>query len=57
MVRQTDTARNGGPTLAATYQNLTGQTDGFQRFSDLLAANFPPGAGPYGLTNDNPFPL
>jgi hypothetical protein len=49
--------QNGGPTLAATYQNLTGQTDGFQRFSDLLAANFPPGAGPYGLTNDNPFPL
>jgi len=49
--------QGGGATLAATYQNLTGQNDGFQRFSDLLAANFPPGAGPYGLANDNPFPL
>lgn len=47
----------GGATLAETYQNLTGQNDGFQRFSDLLAANFPPDSGPYGLTNDNPFPL
>jgi hypothetical protein len=49
--------QGGGATLADTYQNLTGRTDGFQVFSDLLAANFPPGSGPYGLTNDNPFPL
>jgi hypothetical protein len=44
------------PTLAQTYTNLTGQTDGFARFSTQLAARFPIGT-PSGVTGDNPFPL
>jgi hypothetical protein len=44
------------PTLAQTYQNLTGKNDGFDQFSALLKANFPSGS-PSGLTTDNPFPL
>ena len=44
------------PTLAQTYQNLTGKNDGFDQFSALLQANFPLGS-PSGLTSDNPFPL
>ena len=35
---------------------MTGRTDGFQRFSAVLAQRFPVGQ-PSGLTNDNPFPL
>jgi hypothetical protein len=49
--------QNGGATLAETYQNLTGQADGFQRFSDLLAGRYPPDQGPFVLADDNPFPL
>lgn len=45
----------GAPTLAGTYQNLTGQTDGFAQFSNLLAAYFP--NNPSGVTSDNVFPL
>jgi hypothetical protein len=46
----------GGPTLAATYQNLTGRTDALAQFTGLLNRHFPAGT-PCGLTNDNPFPL
>ncbi len=45
-----------GPTLAQTYERLTGLTDGFARFSAVLAEHFPPGS-PSQLTTDNPFPL
>jgi hypothetical protein len=46
----------GGATLEATYQSLTGQSDGWTPFSNLLAQYFPVGQ-PSGLTTDNPFPL
>lgn len=46
----------GAPTLGQTYTNLTGATDGLQRFQTLLARAYPIGT-PSGLTNDNPFPL
>ena len=44
------------PSLGETYTKLTGQSDGFQLFSTLLAQHFPKGR-PSGLTTDNPFPL
>ncbi len=44
------------PTLGQTYANLQGAGDGFQKFSDLMEANFPAGS-PSGVTTDNPFPL
>src|SRR5438445_212035 len=46
----------GAPTLAQTYANLTGRTDGLARFKDLLQAHFPEGS-PSGVTSDNVFPL
>jgi hypothetical protein len=46
----------GGPTLAKTYTNLTGQADGWTPFRQQLDANFPLGT-PSGLTTDNPYPL
>jgi hypothetical protein len=46
----------GGATLEATYQKLTGKTNGIAPFKDLLQNSFPVGA-PSNLTNDNPFPL
>jgi len=46
----------GAPTLAGTYQNLTGQNNGFDQFMALINQKFPPGT-PSGLTKDNPFPL
>jgi hypothetical protein len=46
----------GGPTLAETYQNLTGKTDGYTTFKALIDQKFPPGH-PSNLTVDNPFPL
>jgi hypothetical protein len=46
----------GTPTLAGTYQNLTGKNDGFAKFKALIDQKFPPGQ-PSGLTTDNPFPL
>jgi Tachylectin len=46
----------GGPTLESTYEQLTGRTDGYKRFTDLLQKYFPVGT-PSGLTTDNPFPL
>jgi hypothetical protein len=46
----------GGPTLAKTYQNLTGQNDGFAKFMAVINKRFPSGQ-PSNLTTDNPFPL
>ena len=46
----------GASTLAKTYQNLTSQNNGFDRFMALVNEKFPPGT-PSGLTKDNPFPL
>jgi hypothetical protein len=44
------------PTLGRTYMKLTGKSDGFEQFSALLAAHFPPGI-PSRLASDNPFPF
>jgi len=46
----------GDSTLAKTYQNLTGQTDGYALFMALMDRTYPRGT-PSGLTTDNPFPL
>jgi len=46
----------GGKTLAQTYTALTGATDGFVQFTNLLQEFFPVGK-PSGVTNDDPFPL
>jgi hypothetical protein len=46
----------GASTLAQTYQNLTGQTDGYPLFMALMDRTYPRGT-PSGLTTDNPFPL
>ena len=46
----------GNSTLAKTYQNLTGQTDGYALFMALMDLTYPRGT-PSGLTTDNPFPL
>jgi hypothetical protein len=46
----------GTPTLAGTYQNLTGKNDGFAQFKAVIDQKFPPGK-PSHLTTDNPFPL
>jgi hypothetical protein len=45
-----------GATLAQTYRGVTNRSDGFARFSNLIAEHFPPGSSG-GLTTDNPFPL
>jgi hypothetical protein len=45
-----------GATLADTHRNLSGRSDGWQQFSALMTAKFPPGQ-PSAVTNDNPFPL
>lgn len=46
----------GGATLAETYQNLTGSTDGWAAFSQLMNTYFPFGVG-YAPQTDNLFPL
>jgi len=46
----------GDDTLAKTYRNLTGQTDGWSSFSDLMNTHFPFGRN-YSPTTDNLFPL
>jgi hypothetical protein len=46
----------GAPTLAGTYQNLTGKNDGYAKFKALIDQKFPPGQ-PSNVTTDNPFPL
>jgi hypothetical protein len=43
-------------TLAQTYTNLTGQSDGWARFLSQLAVCYPMGAAS-GLVTDNPYPL
>ncbi|WP_406460070.1 hypothetical protein OH768_35700 [Streptomyces sp. NBC_01622] len=48
--------QKGGPTLADTYRNLTGKTDAFGPFKQLMDTFFPPGPA-CGLLTDNPFPL
>jgi hypothetical protein len=42
--------QNGGPSLADTYENLTGRNDAYERFMDDLQA-----ATHNGVTSDNPF--
>jgi hypothetical protein len=44
------------PTLAKTYQKLTGKKTAFGQFKALLDRHFPPGQ-PSNLITDNPFPL
>jgi hypothetical protein len=51
-----DVIAAGGPTLAQTYANLTGLTDGFARFKALIQQHYPEGSIS-GVTKDNPFPL
>jgi hypothetical protein len=46
----------GAPTLGRTYTNLTGKTDGFNRFKALIDSQFPAGRHS-GMVTDNPFPL
>ena len=46
----------GASTLSGTYTKLTGQSDGWTRFSTQLAARYPVGT-PSGLADDNSFPL
>jgi len=46
----------GAQTLAKTYKNLTGRTDGLERLKTLLQYHFPEGQ-PSGVTSDNVFPL
>jgi len=49
--------QNGGPTLAETYQNLTGNNDDpFPAFADLLNTKFPAGQQA-NWPDDNPFPI
>jgi hypothetical protein len=47
---------SGGPTLAQTYQSITGKSDGWQSFRQLLDAHFPVGQ-PANVSTDNVFPL
>lgn len=46
----------GAPTLAQTFQALTGRPNGWQSFRQLLDAHFPLGT-PSNVTSDNVFPL
>lgn len=46
----------GAATLGQTYTKLTGQTDGFEKFSALLQSVYPISI-PSGLSTDKPFPL
>jgi hypothetical protein len=47
---------HGHPTLAATYHALQNRNDGWEQFSTLLAAHYPPGHRSHVAT-DNVFPL
>lgn len=47
---------HGRPTLAATYLALENTDDGWEQFSTLLAAHYPPGKYAHVVT-DNVFPL
>ncbi len=50
----TDIVASGGPTLAATYRNLTGKSTAWQDFQSVISAHFPAGKN-YSLKTDNPF--
>jgi hypothetical protein len=57
-----DIITKAGTTLGETYQNLTGRTDGWTSFNDLLNVYFPPVDllnifTIYNPINDNLFPL
>lgn len=52
----TEIIASGAATLAQTYQNLTGKSDGWATFKSLIDAKFPEDR-PSGVTTDNPFPL
>ena len=47
---------HGRPTLAATYHAIEHHDDGWEKFSALVAAHFPPGRYAH-VTSDNVFPL
>jgi hypothetical protein len=47
---------NSASTLAGVYQNLTGKSDGWTSFSNLVNQHFPPGRN-YKLLSDNLFPV
>ena len=47
---------HGRPTLAATYYALEGSDDGWEQFSTLVAAHYPPGKRAH-VPTDNVFPL
>jgi len=49
-------AQAAAPTLAGTYQALTGKTAPFRDFAALLGKKFPRGQ-PTDLATDNPFPI
>jgi hypothetical protein len=51
-----DIVASGGPTLAATYQNLIGKSTAWQDFQSVINAHFPAGKN-YNLDTDDPFPL
>lgn len=51
-----DIIQKGGATLAETYKKLTGRSDAFQAFHDLLYSYFPVADTPILPTSD-PFPL
>jgi len=46
----------GAPTLAQTYSNITGTSDGYAAFRGVVDSHFPPGI-PVNLSSDNVFPL
>jgi hypothetical protein len=51
-----DIVGRGRPTLAETYHALSGKSNGWRDFSNLLAAHFPPGTRA-NVATDNVFPL
>jgi hypothetical protein len=51
-----DIITKAGATLAQTYQNITGRTDGWNAFNQLMEAYFPVGPA-YNPLSDNVFPL
>jgi hypothetical protein len=54
--RWSSVVAHGRPTLAATYHALEGTNDGWEQFSALVAAHYPPGKHAH-VPTDNVFPL
>jgi hypothetical protein len=52
----TDIINAGAATLGGVYQNLTGRTDGWQSFIDLIDLHYPRGSA-YATTGDSLFPV